>query len=210
MSLRSRVAPRPLGARRGADRAGAGRPVLDDPADADLHLRAARARGRPAARPYRAVLHLPRVVLRGRRLHGGHPRGALRAADRRRGARRDPRRHAAGRRLRRRGAHARRLFHPDHHRARLHHLGRGLSLGLVHRRRQRHHQRAAALGRRRHRRVADRLLLLGARRRAGVRGSAIACSSARRSGCRCAASRRARAACAASAIAPPCISTRRS
>ena len=49
--------------------------------------------------------------------------------------------------LRLRRAHARRLFHPHHDRARLHHLGRGVPLGVVHRRRQRHHQRAAALGR---------------------------------------------------------------
>ena len=53
----------------------------------------------------------------------------------------------AGADIRRRGPYPRRLLHPDHVGVRLHRLGRDVSLGIVHRRRQWRHQCAAALDR---------------------------------------------------------------
>ena len=71
--------------------------------------------------------------------------------------------------LRFRRAHARRLLHPDHARVRLHRLGRRLSLGLVHRRRQRRDQRAVSGDRLLARDQRDGLLLRRAGGRAAVR-----------------------------------------
>ena len=118
------------------DAAARGR-VLGDAADPDHDLRAARAFRRPLARQCRPVLALPCGVLRGRRLH--HRQSCM-CAMARPTALAAPAGILAGTLLSFvfavRGAHARGLFHPDHAGLRLHRLGRRLSLGIVHRRRQ--------------------------------------------------------------------------
>ena len=109
-----------------------------------------------------------------------------------------------------RGAHARRLLHPDHARVRLHRLGRRLSLGLVHRRRQRRHQRAVPGDRRAARHQRHPVLLPRARRRGAVRARLPHPDDLAVRPRRCAASSRASRACAASATMSAGISMWRS